>query len=121
MADCGTFHDAIVDSADIHEPKNVPESTTANQIIVTNGDGPSGTSSLATPAESAIAITVLGQTGFALANTTPLQGTKGLMRVEVNGVDEGNNFTIVGQTLTYTGTDYLLDTTDVLNVVYFYK
>lgn len=102
---------------DIHEPKGASTANT-NGIIVSDGAG--GTD-WATPAESAIAITSPGQTGFALANTTPLQGTKGLMRVEVNGVDEGNNFTIVGQTLTYTGTDYLLDTTDVLNVVYFYK
>ena len=120
MASVQNNHSALSDSALIHEPTGVPESTTANQILVTNGDGPDGTSSLATYATESIVITLLGQTNLALANTTPLQG-KEFLKVEVNGVDEANNFTIVGQTLTYTGVDYLLDTTDTVIVTYLYK
>jgi len=110
------LHSSLV-GADVHESQGV-DSALNGSIAVADG---AGSAPWFAPAEEALAVTILGQTAFALTNPTPLQGLNGLMFVEVNGVDERKNFTISGSSLTYIGSDYLLDTPDEIYVVYFYR
>ena len=110
------LHSSLI-GADVHGPKGV-DSAPNGAILVADGVGGS---KWYAPAEENLTVTVLGQTAFALSNPTPLQGLNGLMFVEVNGVDMRNEFTISGSSLTYIGSDFLLDTTDKIYVVYFFN